>query len=273
MTLKIGADLSGIGSYIGTVGGFIDAVEHPAFEGDFNEHLAHTIESHFMTESIAANIEGTANISHTFEWGGSQGETSSIPLFRLNYDPNHKSLSYQFLPSREFVPLPDPAKYGFSPSKLDGMRDHTFQLKAVVMETMSKVTVAPVGAKRLFIPSMKSPRGYYMTSNPVTLNPGGKAATGGFATWWKLWFDTRAEAIVKLEAEETEEWLVLTGKKYVRYAAGTKIGGKSVGGQFASGKGVSMAFINAQSRKVKAAVLKDAERHFDEEAWASTWDD
>lgn len=272
--IQFGADLSGLGNYIGVVGGFIEAIEHPGFEGDFTQHLSDTIKAHFMTESIAANVEGTANIAHVFEWGEVEDTGSSVPLFRLINATNGTGvrLGYEFLPSTELVPLPDPSKYGFEPSKIANMRRHTFQLKAVVMETMNKVTVSPVGAKRLFIPDKTKKRGYYMSSTPVHPNPGGPQSTGGFASWWKFWFDSRAEKIVKEESQRTEDFLVLTGRKYVRYAAGTKMGGTSVGGRFASGKGISLSYINAESRRVKSAVLRDAEKHFDSQSWESTWD-
>lgn len=277
----ISADWSGMEGYCGAVQGFIDGVDSPSFEGNFTKHLANTIQAHFFPEAISANVKGTANIAHVFEWGPqdargvSTGEPSTYPLFMLNkgMTGSTTTLGYEFLPSRHPVPLPDPERYGFKADKITHMRRHTFQLKAIIMETQQSVTVSPVGAKKLFIPSETNKRGYVMTSQTVNLNPGGTAATGGFAKYWNWWFANRAPDIMQEEIEATENWLVLTGGKYVRYAAGTKIGGKSAGGQFARGKPFSMSNVNAKARQVKARILADAEEHFDESKWESTWDD
>lgn len=263
------ADLSGVGAYIGTVGGILQAVEDPRFEGDFVEHLMDDVSGHFMTETIAAKEAGNGRIAHVFEWGEQQGEVSSIPLFKLTREGGSggRRLGYMFLPSTQYVPLPDPERYGFDPSKLQFLRRHTFRLKALVMETQRNVSISPVGAKRLFVPSEKAKRGYYMTTGPVRVNPGGASATGGFALWWNEWFSMRGQAIASGQVEATQNWLVATGAKYVRYAAGTVIGGKKVGGQFASGKNVSFGYVNAKAKEVKRKVMADAEAFFDEDAY------
>lgn len=272
--VSVNADLSGVNAYIGTVEGILQAVEDPRFEGDFVEHMMDSVSDSFMTETIAAKEAGNARIAHVFEWGETQGEVSNIPLFRLTRDggAGSRRLGYMFLPSTKYVPLPDPDRYGFNPTKLQYLRRHTFQLKALVMETQSAVTISPVGAKRLFIPDADAKKGYYMTSTPTTINPGGATATGGFATWWNEWFSLRAQTIVTEEVQRTENWLVATGAKYVRYAAGTVKNGKKVGGQFASGRNVSAGYVNAKAREVKRKVMAEAERMFDEDAWMSQWD-
>lgn len=274
MGIAIHADLTGVNAYVGTVGGILQAVEDPRFQGDFLEHMMDKVSDSFMTETIAAKEAGNARIAHVFEWGNEQGEVSNIPLFRLTREGGSgaRRLGYMFLPSTQYVPLPDPDRYGFDPSKLQYLRRHTFQLKALVMETQRSVSISPVGAKRLFVPSEKAKRGYYMTSGPVKVNPGGASATGGFATWWNEWFASRAQGIVSAEVQRTENWLVATGAKYVRYAAGTVIAGKKVGGQFAAGRNVSAGYVNAKEQEVKRKVMAEAEAFFDEDAWAGQWD-
>ena len=275
MVVAITADTTGIDAYIGTVGGILQAVEDPRFEGDFVEHMMDNVEGQFMTETIAAKEAGNARISHVFEWGENQGEVSNIPLFKLTRQggAGSRRMGYIFLPSTQYVPLPDPDRYGFDPGKLQYLRRHVFQLKALVMETHRNVSISPMGAKRLFVPSEKAKRGYYMTTGPVRVNPGGASATGGFATWWNEWFSLRAQEVVTEEVQRTERWLVATGAKYVRYAAGTMIGGKKVGGQFARGRNVSASYINAKEKEVKRKVLAESERFFDEDAWMGQWDD
>ncbi len=272
---QFSVDLTGVGNYIAAVGGILEAVEDPRFQGDFTEAMMDSVETEFMIDTIAAKEAGSARIAHVFEWGQEQGEVSNIPLFKLTRGggEGNRHMSYMFLPSTQYVPLPDPTHYGFDASKLNYLRRHVFQLKALVMETQRSVTIAPVGAKRLFIPSEKAKKGYYMTPNPVRVNPGGAAATGGFAEWWTLWFDTKAQMVVNEKVQATENWLVATGAKYVRYAAGTVINGEKVGGRFASGKAVSAAYVNAEEDSVKRKVLADSERFFDEDKYWATWDD
>lgn len=258
MGMVVDADTSGIQNYVDTVGGILQAVEDPRFEGDFLEHLASRVETTFMVESIAAK----SRIPHVFEWGRQQGQISNIPLFRLtrNGEGGTLRMSYTFLPSTRKVPLPDPNRYGFSADKLQYLTRHTFQLKAMVMETRNQVTIAP--RKKLFIPSQTHPEGYYMTSTPQTINPGGPNTTGAFASWWAEWFSSRAQVIVNEESEQTENWLVATGAKYVRYAAGTVINGKKVGGQFARGRNVNFSYENPASKRVKERVMREAQARF-----------
>lgn len=264
--VSVTGDLTGISNYIGTVGGILQAVEDPRFEGDFTEHLMDSVEESFMTETIAAKESGSARIAHVFEWGERQGEVSNIPLFKLTRSGagGDRMLGYMFLPSTKQVPLPDPDRYGFKASKLQLLRRHVFQMKAVVMETQRSVTIAPKNAKRLFIPDENAKRGYYMSATPVRINPGGAAATGGFAEWWNQWFSTRAQPVVDEQVAKTEAWLVATGAKYVRYAAGTKINGVSVGGRFAAGSVVSASYVNAKAQEVKRKVIADSKAMFKE---------
>lgn len=275
MGMTVHSDLTGLDAYIGTVDGILQAVEDPRFEGDFVEHMMDGVGDTFMVETIAAKDAGSARIAHVFEWGDEQGEVSNIPLFKLTRSGGNgsRNMGYVFLPSTRYVPLPDPERYGFDPNKLQFLRRHTFQLKALVMETQRNVKIAPVGAKRLFIPSKKAKRGYYVTSKPVRVNPGGATATGGFADWWNQWFSTRAQAVVSEEVQRTESWLVATGAKYVRYAAGTVINGEKVGGRFASGRNVSAGYVDAKAKEVKRKVLADSKRFFDEDAYWEQWDD
>ena len=271
--MRVDADLRGLGEYVGAVDGILQAVEDPRFKGDFTEHLVTHLKSRFMVETIAAKEAGTARVAHVFEWGTEAGAPSNIPLFKLTRTGSGgmQRLSYVFLASTRYVPLPDPAKYGFDPGKLEFLRRHTFQLKALVMETQSNVAISPMGAKKLFIPSKKSPRGYFMSSG-VNVNPGGPGSTGGFARWWNEWFSMRAPSTVAEESQKTQDWLVATGAKYVRYAAGTVVGGKKVGGQFASGKVVSTGYVNSKAEEVKRKVMAESEAFFDEDAWFSQWD-
>lgn len=272
--IGVSADMRGLGDYIGTVDGILQAVEDPRFEGDFVEHMMDSVSGTFMTDTMAAKESGAARIAHVFEWGEQQGEVSNIPLFKLTRTGGKGSrrLGYMFLPSTKYVPLPDPDRYGFDPSKLQYLRRHTFQLKALVMETQRNVSVSPVGAKRLFIPSNKAKKGYFMTTKTTNINPGGAVSTGGFADWWNQWFSMRSQQVVNTEVQKTERWLVATGAKYVRYAAGTVIAGQKVGGQFASGKAVSASYVDAKAKEVKRKVMSESKALFDEDAWEAQWD-
>lgn len=275
----IAADLSNMGEYMAVVGGMLKAMEDPRFKGNFVEHISTKIEKHFMTETIAAHMSGQYNLKHVFEWGPQDsrgvatGEPGKIPLFRLRDSGlrNTKMLTFEFLPSVKPVPLPDPEVYGFSPDKISHMNRHTFQLKALIMETQSNVAISPVGATKLFIPTKKSKYGYVMTPKTVITNPGGRSSTGAFSSWWTLWFETRAPQITKAEANLTEQMVAATGRKLIRYAANTKIGGVNVGGRFAAAKGRSLAFVQPKSEQVKAEFMAISEAYFDEEKWERTW--
>lgn len=270
MSVSVSADLSGIGSYIGAVKGTLEALEDPAFHGKFLGSLTNEIKKKFMADAVSANLAGEGHISHMFEWGtnedGFKG-TSSKPLFALTKSggTEHATLSFKFLPSTEFVPLPDPSKYGFPASKLDNMKRHVFREKALVMETRGQVVIKPKTAKRLFIPDASSPQGYVMTSSPVTVNPGGPQATGGFGTYWNQWFDGRAKGIVVDFTRQAEEIVAATGRKVIRYKAGTRIGGVAVGGRFASSETVSMSYVEGVAQSSRSMVEAELNSYYNNE--------
>lgn len=266
--IKVNADLSGLGSYIGAVQGIISAIEDPTFKGNFTDHLIGQVKKSFYAETMARAESGDARLRHVFEWGENQSEISNIPLFKLTTSgrAGMKEIGYEFLPSTQFVPLPDFDRYGINPEKIKGLRRHIFQLKALVMETQTSVTIEPTYTKALFIPWEKADDGFITTRKPVTFNPGGRAATGGFAAWWNEWFGTRAHAITAEESKRINKWLTVTSNNQVRWAAGTVVGGEKVGGQFAKGRSVSASYVDAQAAKVKKKVLAEAERMFDPES-------
>jgi hypothetical protein len=271
--VMVNADLSNVGKYIGAVGGILDAVQSPAFSGNFVSHLMGRIKVHFMTETIAAHRSGRTSLNHVFEWpdqdarGVSLRSPSDEPLFKLTSSGRAKTkmLSFVFLPSTKPVPLPDPARYGFNEEKLDYLRRHIFRYKAAVMETDQQVTIYPT--EKLFIPDARVEGGYYMTSRPSTINPGGPQATGGFAQWWNMWMETRAPALVKEETELAEERIAATGRTVIRYAAGTKINGESVGGRFARGTAVSFPYVEAEQKAAELRFMEEIMSYYPEEDW------
>ena len=271
--VSMNADLSGIGAYVGAIRGTLEAQEAPAMRGQVVNRMMTVLKKKFMTDAVAANMSGFDNLSHVFEWGEQDvrgvatGRPSNIPLFRLTKhgDAGQGVMSYQFLPSTKPVPLPDPERYGFKPEKLQYLRRHVFQMKALVMETQGRVQIAPRHAKKLFIPDANTKYGYYMTSHAQTINPGGEHSTGGFARFWNAWFDSRADDIVHGERAKAEEVLAATGQNVLRYVAGTKINGIGVGGRFASREGVTISYVDGKAAQAKAYATAQLEQYYGEE--------
>lgn len=238
--MKLEADLAGLANYIASVHGIIDAVESPGYQGDFLEDLIGHIEGEFMVDTIA----NRHRLAHMFEWPDKQGrEPSEVPLFKIIRVGicDTKVMSFQFLPSLKNVPLPDPARYGFKPSKLKFLRRHKFKMKALVMETQSAVTIKPKKSKRgLFIPDASAKRGYYMTKKPKVINPGGGQATGAFTEWWNAWFATRGQQIALETTNKSEETFAANGRKVIR---------DQTTGRFTTGKKVSFGYSTGVRQK------------------------
>lgn len=263
--------MSGLANYIGTVGGILEAIEDPRFEGDFTEHLLANVEEDFVVDTLAARNAGRKGLNHVYEWGEEAGQVSNIPLFKLTRRGEHgtQMLSYVFLPSTKYVPLPH-SKYGIPAKTISKLRRHVFQLKAMVMETRSKVTIRPVGAQKILIPTEGAKRGYVMKEKSV-INPGGREATGGFAKWWMEWFSTSGQKTATRVSDETEKFVTGLGRKYVRYAAGTVIGGEKVGGRFATGRAITPGYIDSKNKQVKSQIMKESKAYFDKKQWEDTW--
>ncbi len=274
---NVSADLSPIGNTIAAVHGTLNAVEGQRFKGRFVNSTMNSLRKKFMADAIAANISGAASLQHVFEWpdqdarGISTGRPSSVPLFILTKQGRggNKSLSFSFLPSEKQVPLPNPARYGFKEEKLAFMHRHVFRMKALVMETQSNVQIAPRNANKLFIPTADNKYGYVMTKKSTLINPGGLQSTGGFSKFWTAWFETRAQEILNEKSAKAASVIAKTGQKVVRYMAGTKIGGVSVGGRFASGKGVSIAYIKAETRRAEMLAEAELFAYYPDEDWGN----
>lgn len=253
--IDVDADLSGFGRYIGAVGGVLDAIQSAGFQDDFTEYTMNHLKKKFMAETIAANLAGLSTIKHVFEWGDSPGETTGTPLFKLNISGGRKAkiLSFSFLPSTKPVPI-DPKIEPYV------KRRHVFVMKALVMETQSRVTISPKYSSKLIIPSDSRKRGYILTPTPVNVNPGGSQATGGFASWWASWFQSSGPVYVKEATGLAQETIAKTGQKVIRDRKG----------RFSSGQKVSVAYINAEKRaaememkKAMKMVLKQEEEHYE----------
>lgn len=264
--MQLNANLEGIGDFIGAVEGVINAVESPDFKGDFIQSLSGRMKRKFMTDAIAANQSGYKPIKHVFEWGATQGTTTNVPLFAITRNKAGSSalnMSFKFLPSTEFVPLPD-GRYGISSSVLTNLSRHVFVWKALVMETQSAVEIRSSKPRGLLIPDSSKKKGYFMTRKAVTINPGGEVSTGGFTEFWLAWFDGRGNQIAREYQAKAEQHIAKTGRKVIRYKAGTKINGVSVGGRYATGRGVSINYINGKSAAAEQMARTEFKREFND---------
>lgn len=260
--IAITADLSGLAQYVGVVKGVTAAVESDIYINMFNNHTMGKLREKFNTETIAAGVAGKKTLQHVFEWpdtdsrGVSRGGSSGIPLWRVDIvgRGRMRHMSFRFVQSRRNVPLPDPAKYGFSPNKLQYMRRHVFRFKAIVMETGSAVTIAPRYSKMLFIPTTDNPKGYVRTPNSVSINPGGAQATGGFSEWWAGWFGARAEELVAEIVPMAEKQINMSAERSMR----TIRRGSSV-----KLKSFTLQTVNAKENAAYQRVLADANHIFE----------
>lgn len=253
MSVKVSADLSGVEGFIGGVQGILTAIANPGTESRFVGAQMDNLKHHFMSDSIAANAAGGANIKHVFEWPDRAGAVSDIPLFRLLKMGSGQSryLTYEFLPSMRPVPLP-PA----IPADKRGMfAEHFFRQKALVMETMENVTIEPKNGKTLFIPAPDQMRGYIMTRKPVEVNPGGNS-TGGFEKWWVEWFDTRAESLIQEKTKMAEEFISKTSQTIIRDVAT---------GRFSSGSKVTFGYVEAAERNAELQMQMALDGEYEDE--------
>lgn len=272
----ISADLSNLGKFIAAVEGTLDAIASPGFEEDFLTDMMNDTKRQFMIDAIAAR--DSQHLQHMFEWGPqnadgtSMGESSTHPLFRLvrRGGQGAQYLTFDYLPSTVPVPLPTPSDTGFDEERLEYLSRHIFYMKAVVIETQASVTVAPKHAKALFIPTAGSEKGFVFRKKAITINPGGPQATGAFTLFWKTWFETEGQVIASRAAEAAEQHLAATGRKVIRYKAGTKINGESVGGRFARGKTVSFGYSNAERRSAEQYAKKLLNQEYRD---GRIWDD
>lgn len=245
--MMLSADLSELGEFIGAAEGYLKFIDSKVYQDSKIRQVGKRLKKDFLTDAIAANLAGYKSIAHAFEWGPQDnsgvatGGGSGVPLFKVKFVGSNTKyvMSYDFLPSNEPVPLPSPEKFGFDPSRLDYLNRHVFRMKATVMESGAMVTISPKNRSKLFIPTTSSPTGFVFSRGPVTINPGGSQATGGFANFWNSWFSTKGEGVTAEMAELIEEELGATGRKIFR-----RVAGHPGAGQFASGQVAFIQYIN-----------------------------
>lgn len=250
------ADLTGIERWAGSISGMLDVIDNPDFEGDFLEYTMKSLRGRFNEDTLARRTAGS--LRHVFEWN------SNRPLYKVNLagGGSGRYMTFTFLPSTEQVPLPGD-KFGISQDVLSKLNRHVFKLKAVVMETQSAVNIVPKNDEgKLFIPTTSSTKGYIMYAGSTTINPGGEESTGGFASWWALWFEAHAPGHVTNISRRTEQMIGRTGQRVVRHAAGTTIGGRAMGGKFARpGTTMRAAYVDAE-RRAETLMRRESKKFF-----------
>jgi hypothetical protein len=129
-------------------------------------------------------------------------------------------------------------------------------------------------SKKLFIPAAGTKYGYYMTDRPQNINPGGAQATGGFAEWWNSWFAVTADNHIDHMTKLMEDTIAKTSQKVFRYAAGTVINGKKVGGQFAKTsagttlRGVTVGgYVDGAARTAEVQMKQAGKYVFNDDEW------
>lgn len=274
MSIKVGADLSPIAKFTGSVLGFIHAYDDPAVKNVIADRYVSRLKQGFMTHAIAA--KDSPNMKHMFEWKEEfvySGEMSTIPLFHIKVQGRGKAakmISFDFLPSTRVVPKPNPDDTAIDPEIIAKLSDHVFRLKAVVMETQSSVEISPKNGGRLFVPWMmaKNGQGYVMTTKETEINPGGEHATGGFTQFWNNWWSTVSHDITREVTEFQETKFENNGRKYVQTRSSrTGRFGRKPEDVFKN----LVAIANAEERTVKAAVKAEelADKHYEENGdWA-----
>lgn len=247
--IKIDADLDPLAQYIGIVDGVTAAVESDIYINYFLNHTLDKLRERFVIATTAYALSNPSKMHHVYEWNSLRDGTP-IPLFRLDLRGRGKSrhLDFRFVQSRRTVPQPETRK------KMD---KHIFRFKAIVMETGSPVVIKPKKAKMLFIPSNDpdNKRGYVMVKEAKVKNPGGKATTGAFSSWWAAWFNTDAEYIVNNEivpyAENQIKESADSAMKTIRRGSSAKL------------KEFTVRTVESSKRMAEHRVLADAGKVYD----------
>lgn len=268
--MKVEANLDGIAAAVGIMQGVISAMEDAEFNRDFNNSVADSAKDKFGKTADA--VHSTGRLNGVYESASNEEfyhnmPTTSQRLFRLTRrsTPDSTEVSFNFIPSTSPVPLPDADRYGYTPS--GNMRRHIFRTKAATLETQESITIAPKYGRALFIPGAYGNRKFTFTTNTVTIN---NPHQGEFTSFWMHWWGSFAEKHVEEIAEKTNVTIAKTGQTQMRHAAGTVIGGRSVGGRFKTDADFKRISLQWKTRAEKQ-VMSDAQRDFNN--WEAENDD
>lgn len=258
--MKVEANLDGIAAAAGVMEGVISAMQDAEFNKEFNAAVADSAKSKFGQTADA--VHATGRLNAVYESASNEEFYNNMPttnqrLFRLTRKsgPRDAEVSFHFIPSTAPVPMPDAERYGYTPS--GNMKRHIFRTKASTLETQASITIMPKYSRALFIPGAYGDRRYTFTTNPVTIqNP----HQGEFTSFWMHWWGNFAPKHVEEIAERTNVTVAKTGQTQMRHAAGTVIGGRSVGGRFktaADFKRINLQWKARTERQIRDAAERD----------------
>ena len=110
--MRMSADLRGFDAYAGSVAGILQAMEDPRYEGLTLSRVQNAVEKGFYVSTLAMHAANPKRLKHVFDWGRTLEGTSSKPLFKVVSlgSSTRPVMSYVFLPSTRYVPLPDPIR-------------------------------------------------------------------------------------------------------------------------------------------------------------------
>ena len=231
----------------------IGAIEEAAVVADSDRYIgklinaAHAKVADEFDAHIIADAMASTAFNHMFEWGTAginRGRTTrrmspfspEAKLWQhvLTGSGKNKSAGFRFLPSKVPVPPPTTQSTGISQKYLSKLKGkHIFWNKAAVMEAGTPVRIAPKPGKRLFIPLMTTAegtggtmadkkRGFIMTPNAVTVQPGGQN-TGTFTAYWeRFWEGVGQEGMQAHMQESLDKHLAKVQKKAESVRGGLK---------------------------------------------------
>lgn len=141
-------------------------------------------------------------------------------------------------------------------------RTYFFYNKAPVMEYNRKVSITPVNAKRLFIPTGDPENPFTFAVQAVNFEPGGTATTMSFTTAWIGWWTTAAPGVFNDRIQSVVE-NQLSSAANVRYSgrARSKTMGigvrNSINAAYEEGEDYAEQYLKRHSRRGLGRLIEE----------------
>lgn len=218
--IAINMDARQAAAMLGGIEGMAAAMKTDRYTRSVVEYTHARMREQFdmAVDAAAQTANGRSHLHHVYEWRMIGLPAGRLWKHKLVGRGAHREATFAFTASKTKILTPKERREnetgisGNDPitevpqENIDRLqnRAYFFYWKAPVMEYNMPVFIAPVNARRLFVPVRGAKKGFILSQGHYVSNPGGQN-TGAFTQFWVTWWNTQAPNVWNNEVSKVIE--------------------------------------------------------------------